>query len=179
MFLNKSRSTLLLCSTLISGLLVGCSTTDAPNQNNLETSMNGEMLRNGQFVNGNDDWWVAGGKLAVKGTEGCINVTKPGSKPWDVILGQGGSGLIKGASYTLAFTARANIDTSFKAIIQHEGAPYTKYFSKDVSVTSKATPFSFTFTQQEKSDPKTDFQLQLGAQKQAMICVSNLSLTKG
>lgn len=176
MFLNKNRSVLLICTTIVGSLLIGCTTTDEPTSKNVEVPMNSELLRNGQFTNGNDDWWVAGAEFTTNDSEGCINITKPGSKPWDVILGQGGFGLIKGTSYTLEFSARADVNTTFKALIQHEGAPYTKYFSQDVSVTNKSAPYTFTFTQQESSDPKTDFQLQLGAQRLATVCVKNISL---
>ncbi|WP_354622823.1 carbohydrate binding domain-containing protein [Psychromonas sp. MME2] len=172
MLLNKKLPALLICSTLTGSLLFGCSTTS----DNVDTLMKGELLRNGQFTNGFDGWWATGAELNVKDTEGCINITTAGSKPWDVILGQGGFGLIKGMSYTLEFTARANVDTKFNAVIQHEGAPYTNYFSKEISVSSKSAPFTLTFTHQESSDPKTDFQLQFGAQKIANVCVRNLSL---
>ncbi|GLS92213.1 hypothetical protein GCM10007916_32830 [Psychromonas marina] len=176
MFLNKKRPILLICSTLIGSLLVGCSTTNESTSNNVAIPINSELLRNGQFTHGYNDWWITGAELTVKDAEACIDISTPGDTPWDVILGQGGSGLIEGASYTLEFTARANIATQFKAVIQHEGKPYTKYFSKDIYVTNKSAPFTLTFTHQEKSDPKTDFQLQFGAQKAATVCVRNLSL---
>lgn len=175
MFWNGKRSSLILCSTIVGGLLVGCSTTEEGAAKNQGASSNSEMLRNTQFA-GSDGWWVSNAKLTTKAGEACIRIDNPGSNTWDVILGQGGMGLAKGNSYTLAFTARASENTDFKALIQHEGAPYTQYLTKDISVTTDPKAHSFTFTQTEKSDPKTEFQLQLGAKKPATICISNVSM---
>jgi len=175
MLLNKKRPALLIFSTLIGSLLVGCSTTDDPSSDNIVLPTDRELILNGQFAN-DDDWWVAGAGLTVKNAEGCIDIRSPGSKSWDVILGQGGFGLIKGQTYTLEFNARANVDTTFKTLIQHQGAPYTTYFSKNISVTDKSAPFTYTFTHLKKSDADTDFQMQLGAQKPATVCFRNISL---
>jgi endoglucanase len=175
MLLNKKRPALLICSTLIGSLLVGCSTTDEPASENFVMPTDRELLLNGQFAN-DDDWWVAGAGLKVKDAEACINITNPGSKSWDVILGQGGFGLIKGQTYTLEFNARADVETTFKALIQHQGEPYTTYFSKNINVTNRSAPFTYTFTHLKNSDANTDFQMQLGAQKPATVCFRNISL---
>ena len=178
MLSNKKLPALLIYSTIIGSLLVGCTTTDepAPTLKNLDVEMNTELLRNGQFAYGYEEWWISGAELTVEQEEACINVTNPGSKPWNVTLGQGGAGLVKGASYALEFTARSNVETTFRAVIQHDGAPYTQYLNKEIPVTRKSAPFTFVFTQQEESDPKVQLQMQLGAEKPAIICFRNVSL---
>tara|TARA_R110001583_G_scaffold10698_1_gene49024 strand:+ start:584 stop:2947 length:2364 start_codon:yes stop_codon:yes gene_type:complete len=181
MFFKKNKAYLVVCSVIFSGLVVGCVTAEKAEQQKVEMitesqSSSSEMLRNTEFSGGSDGWWVSGGVLTIEGNEACINIKKPGSNSWDVIFGQAGMGLAKGNSYTLSFTARANVDTEFKSLVQHEGAPYTQYFNQDIAVTSDAKAFTFTFVQEQKSDPKTEFQLQLGAKKAAIICVSDISL---
>ncbi|GLS90721.1 endoglucanase [Psychromonas marina] len=175
MFLNGKQSSLLLCSTIVGGLLFGCTTTEESVIKDQDTSSNNEMLRNTEFA-GSDGWWVSNAIITTKAGEACIQIDNPGSQTWDVILGQGGIGLGQGDSYTLAFTARANVETEFTALIQHEGAPYTQYLNENIAVITDKQSFSFTFVHTEKSDPKTEFQLQLGAKIPANICISDVSL---
>ncbi|MGY5450834.1 glycoside hydrolase family 9 protein [Agarivorans sp. MS3-6] len=135
-----------------------------------------EMLRNGQFSEATNGWWSAGGKLAANAGEACIEIAQPGSNAWDVIIGQAGLGLAQGESYAVQFTARATEETGFKALIQHEGPPYTHFFLEDITIGKQAEQFNFSFVQEEKSDPKTEFQFQLGAQKAATVCFSGVSV---
>ncbi|WP_369434664.1 carbohydrate binding domain-containing protein [Psychromonas sp. MME1] len=139
------------------------------NNSQSKQSESGELLQNPQFKKGEESWWVSGGQLAVKNGEACVNITQPGSNNWDVILGQGGLGLENGQSYQVNFTARSSVETKFKALIQHDGAPYTGYFNEDISVGPTAKTYSFNFTQKEPSDAKTGFQFQLGAQKKLIF----------
>ncbi len=135
-----------------------------------------EMLGNPNFSNGTTGWWSSGAELTVKDGEACMDIKRAGSNPWDVILGQRGFGLEKGQEYSVDFVARADKNTAATALIQHNGAPYTQYFNKQVKVGPEPKAFSFTFTQEQANDAKTEFQFQLGAQKKAVLCFSDISV---
>ncbi|MDN3678854.1 glycoside hydrolase family 9 protein [Vibrio tapetis subsp. quintayensis] len=135
-----------------------------------------EMIRNGLFGNAMDGWWNAGGSVAIGDSEVCIEIGNPGSNTWDIILGQGGVGLEKGEAYELNFDARSNIDTQVKTLIQHEGPPYTHHFVTDTLLTQQRQSYHYKFIQENDSDAGAEFQFQMGAQKKATICVSNVSL---
>ncbi|WP_221074980.1 glycoside hydrolase family 9 protein [Agarivorans aestuarii] len=135
-----------------------------------------EMLSNTDFSNGTTGWWSSGAELVTKDGEACMDIKRAGSNPWDVILGQRGFGLEKGQDYAIDFVARADKDTAFTALIQHNGAPYTQYFNQVLEIGTEPKSFSFKFTQDQKSDAKTEFQFQLGAQKEAVLCFSDISV---
>lgn len=136
-----------------------------------------ELLNNGDFSQGLNPWWTAGTAATTTGGEACLNITQPGSNPWDVLFGQGGVGLNEGGTYTLSFTARAAQPTSFKTLLQFDGAPYTSYFVQDVDVTSQPKTFTSTFTMAQPGDAKAAFQFQLGAKAATTVCFSRISLT--
>jgi endoglucanase len=137
---------------------------------------NEEMLSNGAFTKGLDNWWSTGAKVSAKNQEACVSISNPGKNPWDVILGQGGLGLDKGKMYSISFNAYASEKTQFRTLIQHQGAPYTAHFSTDISVGKEKQQFNYQFIQQNDSDSKTEFQFQMGAQKTATVCVSDVSV---
>jgi len=137
---------------------------------------NEEMLSNGDFATNSDSWWVAGGSLKVDKQEACMEIASPGANSWSVILGQAGVGLEKGQEYHVSFNAYASTDTQFKTLIQHEGPPYTHHFILDTMLTTKKQAYSYTFTQENDSDAGSEFQFQMGAQKAATVCVSDVSI---
>ncbi|WP_413701094.1 glycoside hydrolase family 9 protein [Psychromonas sp. KJ10-10] len=140
------------------------------------TSMSDEMIRNGSFTNGIDGWWTSGGNIIVKDQRACMQIANPGENPWSVIIGHAGIGLEKGETYQIRFDAYANIDTQVKTLIQHEGPPYTHHFVTDTVISSAKQPYHYTFTQEQDSDAGAEFQFQMGAQKEADICISNVSI---
>lgn len=135
-----------------------------------------EMLSNGQFDGNTDSWWTSGASAKVRDNEACMEIKNAGSNAWDVILGQAGVGLKKGETYQVSFDAYATESTQFKALIQHEGPPYTHYFLEDTPITRDKKSYQFTFTQQKDSDAGSEFQFQMGAQKAVTVCVSQVSL---
>lgn len=137
---------------------------------------NEEMLSNGDFVANTDSWWTSGASAKVKNQEACMPIRSTGSNAWDVILGQAGVGLKKGETYHVSFDAYATENTQFKALIQHEGAPYTHYFLEDTKITTEKKNYSYQFTQEKDSDAGSEFQFQMGAQKAVTVCVSNVSV---
>ncbi|USD67336.1 glycoside hydrolase family 9 protein [Vibrio sp. SCSIO 43136] len=135
-----------------------------------------EMIQNGSFNQGTDGWWFTGADVATKNGEACVTITHPGANPWNVILGHSGIGLAHGEGYQVSFDAFASAPTQFKALIQHQGPPYTHHFVNDTQLSTSKQRFEFSFTQQGDSDAAAEFQFQMGAQKPATICVSDVSV---
>ncbi|MBK9218946.1 MAG: carbohydrate binding domain-containing protein [Uliginosibacterium sp.] len=90
-----------------------------------------ELLSNGNWQATTDPWWVAAGSLKIEDGMGCAKFDKPGSNPWDVILGQSGLSLKKDADYRLRFTLRADTASKLKVVVQHDGPPYTASFVQE------------------------------------------------
>jgi endoglucanase len=134
-----------------------------------------ELLNNGNFTKGSEGWWTAGATLAVDNQMGCATFANSGANPWDVILGQSGLSLVKGQTYTLHFNARAKKNVHIKALIQHDGAPYTSYIVQDIALNDTAKPFDIKFTP-SASDEKTQLQFQMGTQAPTTVCVGDVSL---
>jgi len=102
--------------------------------------------------------------------------TKRGSNPWDVILGQSGLALKKGEDYHLKFSALAKQSINVKALVQHNGAPYTNHFVKDIYLNQELKPFEFSF-KPSGDDDSVQFQFQMGTETPTTVCVKNVSLT--
>lgn len=137
---------------------------------------NKEMINNGSFSKGTDGWWAAGAKLKRTDNMGCITFTKKGKNPWDVILGQSDLALKKGQNYLLKFNALAKEPISVKALLQHDGAPYTGHIVEDISLNQELKEFQFTF-KPAGNDNKVQFQFQMGTQSPTTVCVKDVSLT--
>ncbi|WP_024871622.1 glycoside hydrolase family 9 protein [Tolumonas lignilytica] len=134
-----------------------------------------ELLNNGKFTQGTDGWWTAGATLAVDNQMGCATFANAGANPWDVILGQSGISLVKGQTYTLHFNAKAKKNVHIKALVQHDGAPYTSYIVQDITLNDTVKPFDIKFTP-SASDEKTQLQFQMGTQAPTTVCVGDVSL---
>ncbi|MGF1694304.1 glycoside hydrolase family 9 protein [Vibrio lamellibrachiae] len=137
---------------------------------------NQEMLTNGNFEKELAHWWVAGTSVSVENAEACATISSPGSNPWDVILGHANIGLAEGNDYKITFDAKANVETKVKTLIQHEGPPYTHYFVTHTELTPSWDSYSYQFNQELPSDAGAEFQFQMGAQKEAIVCVRNISI---
>jgi endoglucanase len=135
-----------------------------------------ELITNGNFSQGTDGWWAAGADLQATDDMGCITFTKRGSNPWDVILGQSGLALKKGEDYHLKFSALAKQSINVKALVQHNGAPYTNHFVKDIYLNQELKPFEFSF-KPSGDDDSAQFQFQMGTETPTTVCVKNVSLT--
>lgn len=140
------------------------------------TTLADQLFNNGDFSDGTNAWWVAGGRMEAEDNAVCVTFDHTGSNPWDIILGHSGMGLAEGAEYQLSFKAWADKETELKALIQHGGPPYTHYIIQDIAVGKQPKEFSFTFTMEHPSDMKGEFHFQMGAQKPATICGTDFSL---
>ncbi|CAE6920325.1 carbohydrate binding domain-containing protein [Vibrio sp. B1FLJ16] len=135
-----------------------------------------ELINNGSFSKGIDGWWAAGAKLKRADKMGCITFTKQRKNPWDVILGQSGLALKNGQNYVLKFNALAKQPISVKALLQHDGAPYTGHLVEDIELDQELKEFEFSF-QPKGNDSKVQFQFQMGTQSPTTVCVNGVSLT--
>nr|WP_211091891.1 glycoside hydrolase family 9 protein [Vibrio agarilyticus] len=136
-----------------------------------------ELLLNGQFSDKSNNWWGSGGSLDEVAGTGCLTFNDAGQNRWDVILGQGGFGLSEGETYTVSFDIKANNKTKGVVLIQHDGAPYDQYFSKELNIGTEFKKHEYTFKYNSKNDPKTGFQFQLGSHKANTVCVDNVSVS--
>ncbi|PMJ88753.1 glycoside hydrolase family 9 protein [Vibrio sp. 10N.261.55.A7] len=137
---------------------------------------NQEMLTNGNFEKDLAHWWVAGTTVSVDNGEACATISRPGSNPWDVILGHANIGLAEGNTYAIAFEAKANTATEVKTLIQHEGPPYTHYFVNQTELKPQWNSYHYQFNQTLPNDAGAEFQFQMGAQKEATVCFRNISI---
>ncbi len=136
-----------------------------------------ELISNGNFAKKTEGWWAAGAKLKSADQMGCITFTRKGKNPWDVILGQSGLALKKGENYHLQFSAQAKQPTYVKALIQHDGAPYTNHFLEDIALNQEFKTFKFSF-KPTSNDSKVQFQFQMGTEAPTTVCVKDVSLTR-
>jgi hypothetical protein len=125
------------------------------NLNYLEVAAGGgNLLANGDFSNGLTGWLTsigAGASASITPDSGAakIAVTAAGANPWDIQIYQGIS-LTANRTYTLEFDIKASATPkSFKVVVEHDGAPYTKYHEQQYSVTAAAGVYQhyvITFT---------------------------------
>ncbi|HBC3374040.1 TPA: carbohydrate binding domain-containing protein [Vibrio parahaemolyticus] len=171
--MNKNR--LSVVAILSYGLLGlnGCAAEPAISSGNSEVQQK-ELITNGNF-SGTDGWWAAGAKLQSADNMGCITFSRQGKNPWDVILGQSGLALKKGGNYQLQFSALAKQPTNVKALVQHDGAPYTGHLVEDISLSQELKPFQFSF-KPLSNDNKVQFQFQMGTEEPTTVCVKDVSI---
>ncbi|GEA49892.1 endoglucanase [Vibrio inusitatus NBRC 102082] len=137
---------------------------------------NNQMVRNGSFENELNGWWSSGNRAVVEDGEACIDINESTSNPWDIVFGQGGFGLEQGERYQIEFTVRADQNTRIRAVLQHDGAPYTTYVGEDVRVSKSARRNKVRLTQKHTSDDNVTLQFQMGGQKQTKVCISDVSI---
>ncbi|QXO18323.1 MULTISPECIES: glycoside hydrolase family 9 protein [Vibrio] len=154
--------------------LSGCAVDSGPSAGTSQHREN--LLTNGSFSQGTDSWWAAGAELTANDNMGCITFNQQGQNPWDVILGQSGLALQKGEDYQLTFSALAKQATNVKALVQHNGAPYTTHLLKDISLNQELKPFQFSFKPADNDD-KVQLQFQMGTESPTTVCVKDVKLS--
>lgn len=154
--------------------LSGCAVEPSTSSNSGEYKE--ELITNGSFSQSTDGWWAAGAELQSTDEMGCITFTQKGKNPWDVILGQSGLALKQGQNYHLQFSALAKQSINVKALVQHNGAPYTNHFVQDISLNQDLKPFQFSF-KPTGNDDNVQFQFQMGTESPTTVCVKDVSLT--
>ncbi|PMH43165.1 hypothetical protein BCU68_04035 [Vibrio sp. 10N.286.49.B3] len=134
-----------------------------------------EIIRNGGFVD-NGHWWAVGAQLKVSNSSGCVDINKKMPNPWDVLLGQNDIVLKQGQKYQLSFKAWSDTSTKFVASVQHSSPPYTQYYRSEIQVNNSKKNNNFEFTYNRSSNSSGQVQFQLGGEKVARVCFSDISL---
>ncbi len=143
-------------------------------QNQQDSEVDIDILINGNFQ-GDTGWWASGGTFNTQDQMGCITFTNGGENPWDVVLGQSNLKLLKDQIYTLRFSAMAKNAADLKAVIQHDGEPYTNYLNQTLPLTNTVQSFEFQVKPSAR-DKKAQLAFQVGAQPANTVCLSDISL---
>ncbi|MEU0719199.1 FG-GAP-like repeat-containing protein [Streptomyces lavendulocolor] len=106
-----------------------------------------DQIRNGTFTTSVDGWWVTE-RASISHAEGALlaTVEADAASSWEAIVGQSDFLLRKGATYTLAFDAKASAAAQMRAIVQLSGEPYTSTLDQVVDLGTGLKRYSYTFT---------------------------------
>lgn len=132
------------------------------------SSVTGEnMLTNGDFSAGTDPWltFCQDGECSIfVGSDGVLDVDikNPGTVPHGVQLYHDGFTLEEGCVYKITFSAHSDIDRTAEMRFQLNGGDYHAYFEDHVPITTNDTPFEYTFTMEETTDPAPRFCINIG-----------------
>ncbi len=106
-----------------------------------------------------------------------IGIANGSDEPWHVMLGQNNVPIVAGVPYCVRLDASASVPFTLEVHVQHEGAPHVDYanpaFMSPLTVAMKTFNYEFTSL---VSDPKSQFQFNLGAQGPGVIRVDNIEL---
>lgn len=121
------------------------------------TTSSSNMVANGNFEADFTNWQnlstptgntfsIVTGTDAAEGNKAMkVVVAQAGTNPWDVQSIHSGWSSVKGTSYTVTFYGKAATDGAKIKILQQN----TTYSSKDISLTTTYTKYSWTFSAQE------------------------------
>ena len=128
-----------------------------------------ELLKNGDFARGLSEWNLEkheGAEATATPVAGAlsVDVTKAGTEPWHVQIGQGRLNLQQGQSYTVTFRAKAEAGHSVRISAGEAHAPWGVFESKPVKVTSEWQSFAFSFVAKQDDDNARISFTDLGAQ---------------
>ncbi|MEI8632575.1 cellulase N-terminal Ig-like domain-containing protein [Vibrio sp. PP-XX7] len=84
-------------------------------------------------------------------------------------------GLLKDETYTLTFNAMAQNAANVKAVIQHDGEPYTSYMDQALSLNNTVQSFEFQINP-SASDKRVQLDFQVGGQAPNTVCLSDVVL---
>jgi hypothetical protein len=129
-------------------------TTSAP-LNLIVGSPSKELISNGEFDNGTNDWLLQNNSGAVGAMTVVDNTmsgskaikicpTTPGTADWHIQLYQPGP-IEEGKSYELSFLAKADADRSITTAIQQAGSPYTVHFAQGLNLTTSSKAFTYKY----------------------------------
>ena len=141
-----------------------------------------EILLNGYFQSGNDNWefYAFNGAIAtnrIQGDSSVIDIKNGGVESWNIQLLHTQVPISTGKEYTLSFNAVADKNISFNAVVGKAATPFNAYSVNTVSAGRNNQLFSYTFTMKEPSDPAARLVFDLGGQT-GKITLSNISLVE-
>lgn len=120
-------------------------------------------LSNGDFRLGLANWNSNGDNLAVAvNQEAFVEVTVPGTNPWNTVLNQSDVSVELGTEYTLAYDARASLDRTINVKVGEAIAPYTGYYNGTDNLTTTMQSFTHTFTMSDPTDLSSLVEFHIG-----------------
>ena len=115
-------------------------------------------ITNGEFDSGTSDWsfyqqsgasatFTIDNSSQLSGTNSAyVNITSTNGNEWDVQLAQLGKSIVAGTTYIISFEARATSNRTIHVQAQERAAPWTSYWGQNISLTSVASSFIYSFT---------------------------------
>jgi hypothetical protein len=114
------------------------------------------LIINGDFANGTNNWAFTGGGGAVVSGEAFYSASNAAGNPWDTQLVQGALSFTGGGQYTLTFKSRAVANRNITVAIQNTGI-WSDQFRQNFAITTTMETYTATFTA-----PLTNGNVQLG-----------------
>lgn len=149
----------------------------------------GNYLRNGKFdpenLKDNKDWKFmtqqgGAGDASISGNVLTVNSTKAGSQDYSIQLVQADIPLEKGYEYEFSFDAWSSANRKMKAKLCAPDRGWKNYFGDvNVEMTPNKKHYSYKFTMDEKTDPNSRLDFNMGATKSVdQINIANVKLVK-
>jgi len=140
----------------------------------------GEMIRNGDFSNGNRFWLPVGnyggaGQGSVVNGEYRIQVTSAGAQDWNIQFNQEGIKLEKGKSYTLSFDAYALSPRKISTALNMCTDPFTTYAKDTFDLSTQKAIYTYTFTMNNNTDTNSRVEFDFGLNT-STVFLDNVSL---
>lgn len=152
-----------------------------------EPLADGNLIYNGTFDKGDmnrlTDWnlqtakGVASMEVSESQRELAVSIKKKGTSVGDVILSQKGLPLVKGAAYTLGFTARCSKEASMTAGVYGKDGKTVYMKDTAVKLTKKNKEYKLSFTMKSVDDAAAQLVLKLGADNK-IVYFDHVSLKK-
>ncbi len=125
------------------------------------------MLSNGDFSEGLDPWltFCQDGEcmLSVDKDEALdVDIKRLGTVEHGVQVYHDGFSLEEGCVYKLTFDARCDIEREVELRFQLNGGDYHAYYMEYVPLGTETTPYEYTFTMNETTDPAPRFCFNMG-----------------
>jgi len=118
------------------------------------------------------------GNWATVEEKAVIDISNPGTNPWDIGFGQADINIEANTIYTLSFKASATSPITINTLLLLNKAPWTRYAEKTFTIGKNKSEYKTDFMVYE-NNPSCLFQIMLGANKEeALIYLDDLVLKK-
>ncbi len=117
----------------------------------------------------------------LKDGANCVTIADGGRDTFGVQLQQAGFGLVEGETYQLSFDAYASNERAARIKVGQAASPFTSFWSQDVTLTSEAQTFSYSFVMANPDEAAAKLTLFMGGASDAPVevCFDNISLAEG
>ena len=133
------------------------------------------LLLNGDFSEGDDDWFIIGESDTSSGSL-CVTVPTDAKNPWESLMTQGGLSLQAGQIYKLTFEMQGNTPDIIDVLIGQNQPPWGKYYLTSTHLDTAAQKYHYQFSMTEDDDNAL-FGFHIGGVPGNTYCVDNISLT--